>query len=103
MARQVAAARLTWSHTIDMGTHMKTTLEIDEGVMRALKERAARDRTTMSALVERALRTMLEERRRTPAELPPLPTFDSGGHLVNIDDRNALYDAMERDPDDVRR
>ena len=36
---------------------MKTTLEIDEGVMRSLKEKAARDGKTMSELVESALDT----------------------------------------------
>jgi hypothetical protein len=29
--------------------------------------------------------------------LPPLPTFNMGGALVDIADRNALYDAMEQD------
>jgi hypothetical protein len=87
-----------------MGFHMKTTLEIPDHLMRALKERAARDGTTMSELVEAALRTLLEE---TPAakELPPLPTWNSGGLLVNIDSRAEWYDQIEDDEegDDVRR
>ena len=33
----------------------------------------------------------------TPGPLPPLPTWDSGGHLVDIDDRDALYRAMEEE------
>jgi hypothetical protein len=28
-------------------------------------------------------------------DLPALPTFKSGGHLVDIADRDALYQAME--------
>ncbi len=83
-----------------MGFHMKTTLEIDEQVMRALKAKAAREGSTMSALVERALRTMLEERPATPRELPPLPKWDSGGLLINIDSRAEWYDQLE--DDDVR-
>jgi hypothetical protein len=37
---------------------MKTTLEIDEAVMRELKARAAREGRTMSELVETALRAL---------------------------------------------
>jgi hypothetical protein len=32
---------LTETHTIDTASHMKTTLQIDDGVMRDLKMRAA--------------------------------------------------------------
>jgi plasmid stability protein len=82
-----------------METHMKTTLEIDEGVMRALKARAARDGTTMSELVERALRALLEERRVPQRELPPLPAWDGGGLTVDVDDRERLYELFdEEDP-----
>ena len=76
---------------------MKTTLEIDAGVMRALKARAARDGTTMSELVERALRTLLEERPTAPKELPPLPSWDGGGLLVDVDDREKLYELFDQD------
>jgi phosphoglycerate dehydrogenase-like enzyme len=36
------------------------------------------------------------EQRKQPA-LPPLPTADLGVHLVDISDREALYDAMEKE------
>ena len=75
---------------------MKTTLVIDDGVMRALKQRAAREGKTMSALVEAALRSFLRERAK-PRKLPPLPVFSSG-LLVDIDDREELYRAMEEEP-----
>jgi hypothetical protein len=48
----------------------------------------------MSELVETALRKMLQQRREREA-LPPLPSFDSGGALVDVADRDALYRAME--------
>ena len=85
---------LPYSHLYGMVIHMKTTLNIEDSVMRRLKGEAARRRCTMSELVESALRLLLEakEGRR---RLPPLPTFDSGGHLVDIADRDALYQAME--------
>jgi hypothetical protein len=74
--------------------HMKTTLNIDDSVMARLKREAARRRCTMSELVESALRLFLRSERGR-RELPPLPTFKSGGHLVDVADRNALYQAME--------
>jgi plasmid stability protein len=79
-----------------MENHMKTTLVIDDGVMRRLKRAAAARRTTMSELVEIALRRLLDESRRAPPELPALPSFDGGGAQVDVSDREALYEAMER-------
>jgi hypothetical protein len=73
---------------------MKTTLNIDETVMAQLKREAARQGRTMSDLVETALRTLFRsQKKREP--VPPLPTFQSGGTLVEIADRDALYHAME--------
>lgn len=73
---------------------MKTTLNIDDTVMKRLREEAARTGRTMSELVESALRQLLQTRPRT-VELPPLPSFDSGGALVDVSDRESLYQAME--------
>jgi hypothetical protein len=73
---------------------MKTTLNIDSTVMAQLKREAARQGRTMSELVETALRMLFRSSRKR-AKLPPLPTFHSGGTLVDIADREALYQAME--------
>lgn len=73
---------------------MKTTLNIDDSVMALLKREAARQGRTMSELVESSLRLMLRAQRRR-SDLPPLPTLRSGGHLVDVADRDALYQAME--------
>jgi hypothetical protein len=77
-----------------MEIHMKTTLVIDDGTFKRLKRAAAQQGTTLSALVEAALRQFLA-RREAPAALPPLPSFDGGGALVDLADREALYQAME--------
>ena len=87
-------APLTYSHTDNMVSHMKTTLNIDDSVMARLKREAARQRRTMSELVEEALRLLFHS-RRADVELPPLPSFESGGALVDVADRDALYQAME--------
>ncbi len=77
-----------------MVSHMKTTLNIDDTIMAQLKREAARQGRTMSELVETALRLLLQT-RKTRGGLRPLPTFKSGGALVEIADREALYQAME--------
>jgi hypothetical protein len=48
----------------------------------------------MSELVESALRLLLRAQRKQE-KLVPLPTFHSGGALIDIADRDALYQAME--------
>ncbi|OQW32648.1 MAG: hypothetical protein A4E19_04595 [Nitrospira sp. SG-bin1] len=79
---------------LSMVCHMKTTLNIDASVMAQLKREAVRQGRTMSELVESALRSLFRTERRRDA-LPPLPSFKSGGHLVEIADRDALYQSME--------
>ena len=74
--------------------HMRTTLVIDDHLMRQLKAEAAREGRTMSDLVEKSLRAMLG-RRPEQRTLPPLPTFNSGGARVDVEDRDALYRVME--------
>jgi plasmid stability protein len=76
-----------------MDFHMKTTLQIDDGVMRELKILAAREGRTMSDLVEAALRQLLD-RRPAERDLPPLPIMEAR-ELVDVADRDALYRAME--------
>jgi hypothetical protein len=73
---------------------MKTTLNIDNTVMAQLKREAARQGRTMSELVETALRMLFRSSRKRE-EPPPLPTFRSVGALVDVADRDALYQAME--------
>lgn len=85
---------MTGFRTHHMVFHMKTTLTIDDGVMRRLKAEAARRRRTMSDLVEAALRAFLRT-RPDKGEAPELPSFEGGGALVDVADRTALYEAME--------
>lgn len=84
----------TYSHPSNVVVGVKTTLNIDDSVMAQLKREAARRRCTMSELVESALRLLLRPKHNSRSLLP-LPTFKSGGHLVDVADRDALYQAME--------
>jgi hypothetical protein len=75
---------------------MKTTLVIDDTVIARVKREAAERGCTMSQVVESALRLHFY-RPHSPQRLAPLPSFDMGEPLVDIADRDALYDAMEKD------
>lgn len=74
--------------------HMKTTLVIDDTVMARLRQESARQGRTMSDLVETALR-LLFRAPKSVRELSDLPTFRGGEMLVDVENRDALYDAME--------
>lgn len=80
-----------------MVSHMKTTLNIDDSVMARLRHEAARSGRTMSELVEAGLRLVLRRGTRVAdrGPLPPLPGLRSGGHAVDVADRDALYRIME--------
>lgn len=74
---------------------MKTSFNIDAGIVAKLTREAARRGRTMSELVETALHLLLRLQRRQ-GNIPALPKLHSGGTLVDISNRDALYDAIER-------
>ena len=96
--RGAGSALPLWAylHTKELIGHMKTktTLNIDDAVMAQLKREAVRQGRTMSDLVETALRLLFRS-QQAPEDVPDLPTFHSGGALVDVADRDALYQAME--------
>lgn len=47
-----------------MGTHMKTTVDLPDVLVKEAKEEAARRGTTLRALIEAGLRMVLGERRK---------------------------------------
>jgi len=89
---------LKYCHITDMVFHMKTTLNIDDSVMQRLREEAARRGQTMSELVEAGLRRVLDEPEQETGQVrEPLPQWHSGGAFVDVADRDALFDRMDRD------
>ncbi len=80
-----------------MVSHMKTTLNIDETVMKRLREAAAQRGTTMSALVEAGIRRVLSPASSSCKNLPSLPTWHSGGARVDVSNREELYRVMDGD------
>ena len=49
-----------------MVTHMKTTVEIADSLFSRARELAARDQTTLRALIEEGLRHVVEDRQQAP-------------------------------------
>ena len=78
---------------------MKTTLNIDDTLMRRLQEEAARRGTTVSSLVEAGIRLVLDERAEAETERArtKLPIWRSGGLLVDVSNRDELYRVMEEE------
>jgi hypothetical protein len=81
---------------------MRTTVRLDDHLLREAKRLAARSGRTLTAVLEDALREMLA-RRQAPANRGrvALPTFRGAGLRpgVDLDDSAALLDVMERGGD----
>ena len=73
---------------------MKTTLVIDDGLVNKLRSEAAKRGTTMSELVEAAIRLLLAQTTGAKRK-PKLPTFNMGEARVDIDDRDKLLDSLD--------
>lgn len=79
---------------------MRTTIRIDEHLLAEAKEAAARRGSTLTALIEEALRESLNRAQEAKAERIPLPVSRTGGGLrpgVDLDNSAALLDLMEAD------
>jgi hypothetical protein len=81
-------------HTIWV-THMKTTLDIADPILRQARSLAARRNTTLRAVVEQALRDALA-RERQASNLPKVQTKTFGGNGLQAglswDDWGAIRD-----------
>ncbi len=77
---------------------MRTTVRIDDDLLRAAKQYAAQHDQTLTSLVEDALRQLLARQEAAPArEIVQLIT-DSGNGLqpgIDLDDTSTLLDIME--------
>lgn len=76
---------------------MRTTVDIDEAVLRRLKAEAARSGRTIGALVEDAVRALFDAPSRQAGELEPLVTAGGSGVMpgVDITDLRSVREAMD--------
>lgn len=78
---------------------MRTTLDLDDELLRRAKMRAVERGQTLTAFMEDALREVLDRRASIAAQqVAQLPTYSGGGLQpgVDLDDSSALLDVMER-------
>ena len=74
---------------------MKTTFDLPDDLFVAAKERAARERTTLRAIVEKGLRTELGPPRRAPTKRRVIRWITVPGGLpagLDLTDREAMHD-----------
>ena len=78
---------------------MRTTVRLDDHLLREAKELAARTGRTLTAVMEDALReTLARHRARPKRPRVTLPTFKGRGLRpgVDLDDSAGLLEVMER-------
>jgi hypothetical protein len=78
--------------------HMRTTLVIDDDLIRELKRRAAEENRTLSDVTQETLRVGLA-RTRAPrrSRRVKLPTFAMGEPKVDVADRDQLFEILDRE------
>jgi hypothetical protein len=75
---------------------MKTTLNLDDQVIKNAKERAARDGITLTALVEDAIKAkLLQEPQKKNYHFKPKIVTGTKPPNVDISERNALYEVID--------
>ena len=76
---------------------MKTTINLPDGLVEQAKQRAAERGCTFTTLVTEGLHLVLQP--ASAATRAPLPTWGNKGDrvLVDIDDPDAVWDALDSD------
>ena len=79
---------------------MRTTIDINDELLRALKAHAVGERKTLKATLEEALREFLAGPRTGVADAPPIPVFRGQGLQPGVDltDNAALERIMNAEP-----
>lgn len=75
---------------------MRTTLDIEDAILERARRRAAAERTTLTSVVERALRAFLSRRPEAGSPLNQRWVVVEGSRPPDVDvaDRDRLIDAM---------
>jgi hypothetical protein len=76
---------------------MRTTLDIDDRLLTRARRQAAREGTTLTALIERALAALLAPKPRKRDRFVLRVKTERGRYIGRVDpaNRDALYDVME--------
>ncbi|MDB5971079.1 MAG: hypothetical protein JWQ90_3529 [Hydrocarboniphaga sp.] len=83
---------------------MRTTLDIEDRLLREAKSAAAQQGTTLTAIIEQALRRLLEGAGGKPSgkkigKLPPLPLAKPGkGQLIDLASNERISELLDEHP-----
>jgi Mn-dependent DtxR family transcriptional regulator len=77
---------------------MRTTMNLPDSLLERARRKAEEEGRTVTSLVEEALRDLLSRPTARP-EVEPLPTdgIPNGRMLVDIDDKDALWEVLDAD------
>jgi hypothetical protein len=78
---------------------MKTTVNLPDALAEDAKRHARKHRRTFTSLIEEGLRNVLAADHGHVETPEPLPTFGvrGGRVLIDLDDRQAMWDALDAD------
>ncbi len=78
---------------------VRTTINLPDGLAEAAKARAAAEGRTFTSVVEEGLHRVLAAEGRIRSQGEPLPTYGDrdGSFLVDLLDREALWEALDAD------
>lgn len=85
---------------------MRTTITVDDRLMERLKKRAADSGTSVSRIINQAVRLLLQSRPAASSQEPfTLVTFGAGGRFTerNVDKTSALLESDDVDRFGPRR
>ena len=84
----------------DTYSHMRTTIEVNDALLKAVKTRAANERKTLKETFEQALREYLTGPTGATTDAPRIPTFRGKGVQPGVDltDNAALLAIMDAEP-----
>ena len=83
-----------------MCSHMRTTIDVNDDLLRAVKAHATREHQTLKETFEQALRAYLTRPASAIGEAPPIPVFRGQGVQPGVDltDNAALQAIMDAEP-----
>lgn len=83
---------------------MRTTVNIDDDLLRQARERAARSRRSLGDIVDDALRVLLVEQTQDRRPVT-LPVFGGSGLRpgVDLEDKEAIAELLDEAPTDASR
>ena len=81
----------------DTYSHMRTTIDVNDALLKAVKTRAANEHRTLKETFEQALRAYLADSSDNTTEAPRIPTFRGRGVQPGVDltDNAALLALMD--------